>query len=332
MQIKIVKPGMLSTIQDMGRNLYLSQAVPVSGAMDMLSARIANMALGNDDNDAVLEFTYANAGFTAETNVLIAYSGDGAVLIVGENILPANKPIFIPQGTLVTLAHNPMGSRTYVAVSGGWDVPEVLGSRSTYITAGIGGLQGRRLKASDVLIANTEHTPLAKKLWDSLQSDTINYSDWSIPKDHLLPANRKQIRVVPANEFTWFSGLSILDFLSKPYTLNQASNRMGYQLDGGEIKRLKKQELLSTAVVPGTIQVTNNGKLILLMADCQTTGGYPRIAQVAAVDMPLCAQLKPGDAIQFTEISRVEAEMLYIERDQQLKRLSKAVQNRFLYY
>jgi antagonist of KipI len=132
------------------------------------------------------------------------------------------------------------------------------------------------------------------------------------------------------NEFDWFDARSISVFLSTSYIIGRQSNRMGYHLEGAMIARTKNNELLSSAVMPGTIQVTGSGSMVLLMADCQTTGGYPRIAQVAAVDMPLCAQLKPGDSIFFKEISWRDAEMLYIEREQQLRQLTVAVQCKFL--
>jgi len=135
----------------------------------------------------------------------------------------------------------------------------------------------------------------------------------------------KTVRVIPAREFTWFNGLSITNFLTEPYTLSQKSNRMGYHLNGPAIQRLNQQELLSTAVTPGTIQVTGDGSLILLMADCQTTGGYPRLAQVALVDMLLCAQLKPGDTVYFKEISWNEAEMLYIEQENDMQKLAASI-------
>ena len=164
---------------------------------------------------------------------------------------------------------------------------------------------------------------------DKLKGDNVNYPNWSIARSLLLPDNRKAIRVVLANEHSWFSDQSVTDFISNPYTIGINSNRMGYHLEEIAIDRIKKDELLSTAVTPGTIQVTGSGNMVLLMADCQTTGGYPRIAQVAAVDLPLCAQLKPGDKINFTEISRHEAEMLYLEREQQLQQLTAAVQYKF---
>lgn len=330
MQIRIIKPGLLSTIQDMGRSLYLSQAVPISGAMDSLSARIANKAVGNSDNEAVIEFTYTDAEFIAETDLLIAYAGDGAILKVDDQKLPFERPIYIPAGTIIKLTNMPTGCRTYLAIAGGWDVPDVLGSKSTYLTAGFGGLEGRTLKADDKLNSNDKVSNITQNIFDKLKADHINYTQWSIPRQLLLPADRKSIRVVLANEFTWFDKQSIADFFSTPYIIDQRSNRMGYHLEGAGINRLKNDELLSTAVAPGTIQVTGNGNMVLLMADCQTTGGYPRIAQVAAVDLPLCAQFKPGDTIYFKEINRDEAEMLYLERERDLQRLTTAVHYKFL--
>ncbi len=321
---------MLSTIQDFGRSLYLSQAVPISGAMDSLSARIANKAVGNTDNEAVIEFTYADAEFIAETDLLIAYTGDGGFLKVDDQKLPPERLIYIPAGMHIKLTNNPVGSYTYLAIAGGFDVPVVLGSKSTYVTAGFGGLEGRTLKAGDLLNSGNQLSGISQKVLDQLKADHINYTRWSIPRQLLLPADRKSIRVIAANEQSWFEGLSIVDFFSSPYVIGQRSNRMGYHLEGAAIHRLKTDELLSTAVAPGTIQVTGNGSMVLLMADCQTTGGYPRIAQVAAVDLPLCAQLKPGDAIYFKQISRDEAEMLYLEREQDLQRLTTAVQYKFL--
>jgi antagonist of KipI len=321
---------MLSTIQDMGRRLYLSQAVPVSGPMDKLSALIANKALYNEDNAAVIEFTYANAEFEVESDSLIAYAGDGAILKCNDKELPAERPVFIPRGTKIRLTNNDLGSRTYLAVAGGWDVPEVLGSRSTYLTAVLGGFQGRSMKAGDVLNNTGQFSPATRDILNSLTGDSINYPDWSLARHRLLPADRKAIRVIPGREYNWFENKPIQGFLSATYTLSLRCNRMGYHLEGAAIERTVKDELLSTAVTPGTIQVTGNGSMVILMADCQTTGGYPRIAQVAAVDLPLCGQLKPGDAIYFKEISHDEAEMLYIEREKQLQRLGNAVKNRFL--
>jgi len=329
MRITIVKPGLLSTVQDLGRYHYLPQAVPISGAMDTLSARIANKAVGNPDDAAVIEFTQAGAEFTADTDLLIAYAGGGAILSANDQKLPAGRPCFIPAGTLVKLINDEAGIRTYIAVAAGWDVPEVLGSRSTFLTAGFGGLQGRPLKAGDVLSGCKTLSVINNRILNRLKGDKIQYANWSIERRAFFEATDKIIRVIPGHELGWFTGSSIAGFLSTPYAIAQRSNRMGYHLEGEAIHRTKNNELLSTAVMPGTIQVTGNGSMILLMADCQTTGGYPRIAQVAAVDLPLCAQLKPGDIIYFNAISRHDAEMLYIEREHDLQQLTIAIQSKF---
>ncbi|WP_293783395.1 biotin-dependent carboxyltransferase family protein [uncultured Pedobacter sp.] len=325
MKISIIKPGLLSTVQDMGRYRFLSQAVPVSGAMDELAHRLANKAVGNDDHCATIEFTYADAAFKAETPVLISYSGDGAFLVYNDELIPAEKPLFFSAGSVIKLVNNPNGVRTYLAIAGGWQVPDVMESKSTYLTAGFGGFNGRTLQKGDVLVSGADINQLSNKILNQLIGRSLTYPNWSILRDSLLPEKRKKIRVVPANEIGWFDAASILSFLTHSYTIGLRSNRMGYQLTGKPLVRKVKQELLSTAVSPGTIQVTGSGDLVILMADCQTTGGYPRIGHVAAVDLPLCAQLKPGDSIQFSEISRDEAEELYLEREHDLLLISKAI-------
>lgn len=324
MQIRIDKAGLLSTVQDLGRRNYLSQGVPMSGAMDTLSARIANQAVGNDKHAAVIEFTYGGAVFFAESDLLIAYAGDGALLRANSEDLPSDRPLFVPKGAEIRLADTSKGCYTYLAVAGGWNVANVLESRSTYTPAGIGGLQGRALCKEDVLKAADAPSTVAKQLFSRLRGGAVSYPKWGIARWLYLPADRTVIRVVPAQEFTWFEGQSVVDFLSAPFRITTQSNRMGYRLEGPSMRSHTKRELLSTAVAPGTVQVAGNGNLILLMADSQTTGGYPRIAQVAVVDMPLCAQLRPGDEIYFKEISRNDAEKLYLHQEGRLKKLSVA--------
>jgi len=325
MQIRITKAGIYSSIQGLGRWAHLSEGVPLSGAMDTLSARIANIALGNPERAALIEFTYGNAAFKAEEDLLIAYSGSGATLHIGKQELPADRPLFIPKKTSLHWKTNPQGCRTYLAVAGGWDVPEILGDTSTYVAASFGGFQGRTLQVGDQLRARKSISPQTQTIWETLKGQQLNFPDWQIARRLLLAPDHKLIRVIPAHEFTWFQGGSLVDFLSRSFTVSLNSNRMGYHLDGAPMKRLVKEELLSTAVAPGTIQVTGDGSLILLMADCQTTGGYPRLAQVAAVDLPLCGQLKPGDQVRFTEISRKDAERLYLRRERSWSRLRIAI-------
>jgi antagonist of KipI len=330
MQITITKPGVLSTVQDMGRWEYLSQAVPVSGPMDSLSARIANIALGNHEEAAVIEFTYATVEFTIDVPVLIAYAGDGAYLKCGEQLLPANRPIFISAGQAISLQNNNKGSRTYLAIGGGFDVPAVLGSCSTYLPAAIGGLNGSALQAGDVLKGTDSLTALNKAFLSDLSGRDIAYPNWSVGKKALGLDDVNVIRVMLGPEFSWFNPASINTIFNTAFIMGLQSNRMGYRLEGSRMQRVDPSELLSTAVTPGTIQVTGNGDLILLMADCQTTGGYPRIAQVASVDLPKCGQLKPGDQLFFKEILRADTEMLYIEREQNLLKVTATLKARFL--
>jgi antagonist of KipI len=330
MKIRIKKAGLLSTVQDLGRLHYLSLAVPVSGAMDSLSAQIANIALGNEPNSAVIEFTQSGASFVTETDALLAFSGDGAWLCAGGLRVQSDRPVFIPAGTDLYLENNKKGNVSYLAVAGGWDVPEVLGCKSTYLTAKIGGLEGRCLKENDRLSNIDVLTAVTDSVYDSLRRDTINYPNWNIARSLFLSAERNTIRVMKGREFNWFDADSTDAFLSQSYTIGYNSNRMGYNLHGEILTRVNKGELLSTAVTPGAIQVTNSGELILLMADAQTTGGYPRIAQVAAVDLPLCAQLKPSDTMNFREISWKEAEKLYIQQQLDLRKLAVAIKQKYI--
>jgi antagonist of KipI len=330
MKISMIKPGLLTTIQDMGRHRYLSQAVPISGAMDQLAHRLANKAVGNEDHLATIEFTYADASFKAETDVLLAYSGDGAFLVYNDLVMPAEKPLFFPAGAILKLINNPIGVRIYLAVVGGWAVPDVMESKSTYLTAGFGGFEGRALQKEDVLTSGSDIGEVSKKILDQLITRSLIYPNWRISRESLLPENRQNIRVVLANEINWFDATSIISFLTNTFKIDRRSNRMGYHLNGKPLVRKVKKELLSTAVTPGIIQVTGSGDLVILMADCQTTGGYPRIAHVAAVDLPLCAQLKPGDEIRFSEISRDEAEELYFEREHDLSLITMAISLKYM--
>ncbi|MXV17310.1 5-oxoprolinase/urea amidolyase family protein [Pedobacter sp. HMF7056] len=329
MRIKIINPGILSTIQDQGRFGYLSQAVPVSGAMDKLAAQVANAAVGNNAGDAVIEFTYAGASFTAETDVLIAYSGSGGTFICNNRLVPAGRPVFIPAGRSVQLMNDPSCRRIFLAITGGWKVPPVLGSRSTYLPAALGGYQGRRLKAGDILESEGECTEISRKILRRFSGTRLNYPGWHIARQQFVNGRANRIRVIASREYDWFKESSLRTFLSKPYVIGLRSNRMGYFLDGPVLEKLQPGELLSTAVTPGTIQVSNDGTPVLLMADCQTTGGYPRIAAVASIDLSFCGQLYPGDTIYFTLISRREAEILYLERQKSLDQLRASVEYKF---
>ena len=327
MSIKIIKPGVFTTVQDLGRTKFLDLAVPISGAMDKDSASIANLLVGNDVAAAVVEIVDGNFECITQADVLMAFVSGNEYIDIDNKTTPTNRPLFVLKGSVIQLKNNTQGRYSYLAIAGGWDVPEVLGSKSTFVTAAFGGHHGRILKKDDELFASQTLSKQNKILLKLLKSEPVNWPTWSIPPKQFLSASSLKVRVIAGREFDWFKDLSITDFFCKPYHFNNG-NRMGYRLEGEKINRKQscQSELLSTAVAPGTIQVTGDGSLILLMSDCQTTGGYPRIAKVAEVDLPICAQLKPGQSIHFERINLKEAEKLYLDLQKDLQNLATAIQ------
>ncbi len=325
MAIRIHKSGMFTTVQDLGRTQFLSSGVPQSGAMDSYSARMANLVLNNDADAATLEFTYGGAEIEITEDLLIAYSGDGAKWKLGKESLPTNRPIALKKGDHIKLAPTSSGSRTYLATASGWDVPEVMGSRSTYLSAKFGGLDGRLIASEDELKANQPSDSQVKMLKYLLSQKRI-YTNWCVASGAHSASNPQIIRVTRGPEAGWFCDDEWRKWLANPFTVDRQSNRMGYTLKGSTIKKDNtNQELLSSAVSFGTIQITGSSLPILLMADCQTTGGYPRIAQVATVDLPICGQMKPGDQLIFKEITLIEAEKLYLAQESDFVAVKRAV-------
>ena len=214
MRISIIKPGLLSTVQDLGRMDFLSQAVPVSGAMDQLSARIANLIVGNHDTAAVIEFTYSHAAFKCETDVLIAYAGGGSILNANHKELHSGKPIFLPAGTIVTLNNCEQGVRTYLAIAGGWDIPLVLNSRSTYLPASFGGYNGRALRMNDILNSNNNLTQTSSAIFNLLNGSTIKSTPWGVYANTVSSKQKNTIRIIPGHEFSWFAAQSIINLLN----------------------------------------------------------------------------------------------------------------------
>ncbi len=327
MSIKILKPGVFSTVQDLGRTSFLDQAVPVSGVMDKVSATIANLLVGNDEGAALIEIVDGNFECVTQADVLVALVSGNAYVEIDNKLTPINRPLFIPKGSTIKLKYNIVGRYSYLAIAGGWDVPELLGSKSTFVTAEFGGHNGRLLKKDDELFGSQTLSKQNEILFQNLAGENVNWATWSVPARQFLFNSNSKVRVIEGREFDWFEELSLAEFFSKPYHFNNG-NRMGYRLGGEKIERKKSQqsELLSTAVVHGTMQVTGDGSLILLMADCQTTGGYPRLVKVAEVDLPICAQLKPGQAIHFELINLKEAEKLYLDLQTDLQKLATAIQ------
>ena len=312
MGFKVIKPGMLSTIQDLGRFGYQKSGIIVGGAMDELALRIGNLLLGNSENEAGLEITLIGPALLFDKEQLIVLTGADLSPSIDGNPVIMWRPTHVPKGALLSFGKPVNGCRSYLLVSGGFRITPALGSCSTYLQAGIGGWEGSALKAGD-------HIPF-KQVYRSTGKFT-----WS-PDLKLYPKPAKQvIRVIAGPEFNTFSKESIHTFFMQLYTISKENNRMGYRLEGTEIQPVARKEMLSSAVTFGTIQVPPKGKPIILMADCQTTGGYPRIANVITADLSILAQKPTGSEIKFELITLAEGQKYLAYQELQLKQLKHTI-------
>ncbi|MFS0655907.1 biotin-dependent carboxyltransferase family protein [Bacillus sp. 179-C3.3 HS] len=331
MSLHVVKPGMFTTIQDQGRRGYQKYGVLTSGGMDQLSLRIANILTGNDEGEAVLEITLMGTGpvFTSQTDQLIAVTGaDVKVDIDGESA-PLWKPLFIRSGSTITFGLCKRGCRAYLAVAGGIDVEPVMKSKSTYVRAEIGGLKGRPLEKGDELTIG-KPSSIANGLCNMLKrkkkQTRYHAPDWTVNHSHFLPLwESPVIRVLAGKQMPLFREDSQRAFFSQPFQVTPQSDRMGCRLKGESIRLKEKRELISEAVAFGSIQIPPDGQPIILLADRQTTGGYPRIGEVATVDLPLIAQAMPGASLHFQLVEHHEAVQALIMQEEGLRELTARV-------
>ena len=286
--MSISRPGLFTTVQDLGRWGHQSSGVPVSGAMDRCSHRLANRLVGNDDSDATLEVTLLGPeiAFTGETVVAVAgalfdLALDGAPMAIHERIA-------VRSGSILKWGGRRQGARAYLAVEGGVDVPLILGSRSTHVLTGMGGLDGRALRAGD-------------RLTTVDRSTAGRNAGLSASAPFAVPGDGAVLRTIPG-EAQLFEQLA-----RSAFHVSARSDRMGYRLEG-PIVHSAGGELISASVATGTVQVTPTGQAILLMADHATTGGYPVAGTVIAADVPVAAQLAPGNVVRFTACSLAEAD------------------------
>lgn len=306
MAITVIRAGMLTTVQDLGRSGHRAAGVPLGGAMDAMALRLANLLVGNAEDAAALEFTLVGPELEFAVDTTIAVGGGD----FGE--VPRWRPVRVRAGERVKFGPARTGCRGYLAVAGGLDVPEVLGSRGTYLRAGLGGFGGRALRDGDVLTAHE----LARHV----------EGHWRID-ERILPAYsaRPTVRVVAGAQAGEFAqGWARVEFKVSP-----KSDRMGVRLTGAALERNTTKDLVSTTVVPGTVQVPPDGQPIVLMADAQTIGGYPQIGHVITVDLPLMAQVKPGDAVRFAEVTLEDAHRLVLAREHAVAMLHEGLAAKF---
>ena len=312
----IKKPGLLSTIQDLGRTGYKRYGIISSGSMDQIAHRIANMLVLNEEDVEAIEITMKGPVIQFQNDTVIAITGGQLAPAINEERVEMYRPVLVREGDVLSFGRAKEGIRSYVAVHGGFSVNRVMQSASTYLRAGIGGYKGRALKKGDVL-------PLKK---------TISIEEWDKPIkwsakrfSHSQDMMSKTIRVIKGLQYDAFTESSQRSFEEKEYTVMPESDRMGYRLDGETLSLKEQREFISEAVSFGTIQVPADGQPIILMADSQTLGGYAKLAQAATVDRSILAQLKPGDRLTFKVIGLNEAQRLLIEQEQELQILKRAI-------
>lgn len=319
--LKVLRPGLLTTVQDLGRARQ-AEGVPAGGAMDRFALRLANLAVGNAEGAAALEVTLLGPTLEVQGDVVLAIAGADLGARLDDRPVPLGRAVRTKPGAWLTFGGSSEGCRAYVAVAGGIDVPLVLGSRSTYLRGRFGGLAGRALAAGDVLPLGGP-TPLNERIAKGLAPGRA--TSWTA-----VPANRPDyrtdvLRALPGAHLGLLTPEARETLWRAPFRVTSESDRMGFRLEGPPLELEHATELVSEPVAFGTVQLPPAGRPILLMADRQSAGGYPRILEVAGVDLPVAAQARPGATLRFQEISLHEAQHLYIARERSLARLSLAI-------
>ncbi|MET0261744.1 MAG: 5-oxoprolinase subunit PxpB [Rariglobus sp.] len=304
--LEVVKAGALTTVQDLGRIGRQHLGISAGGPMDRYAARVANVILGNDENDPLLEVTLTGPELKFLRDTWIAVTGAEVRGVGGW------RPLHITAGQIVSLAELTRGARAYVAVLGGLEIARALGGAGTLTRAGVGGWNGRALQAGDRLgtraatLETTSNWSAAGEFNATNQGDVV-------------------VRFLRGAQWDWFSAASRRAFLGKPFKITDKSDRMGLRVEGPSLRLEAKRELISEGVGFGSVQVPPDGNPIVLMADRQTIGGYPKIGHVIAVDLPRLAQARTGDLVKFEEISVEEAQKALIEKEHSLALLTSGL-------
>ncbi|HEX3897070.1 MAG TPA: biotin-dependent carboxyltransferase family protein [Rudaea sp.] len=314
MSIHVVAPGSLTTVQDLGRFGHTHIGVGHAGAMDAVALRLANLLVGNDENAAALEITLRGPILRFDDGALIAITG-GEIEAHDENgIVTTWRPFHVRAGCTVDIGHLRSGSRAYLAVRGGLGVEAVLDSRSTDVNTCLGPFGGRALIMGDVvptMLHSIEHTV---------------HATWSLdPSPWFDERADRPIGLIPGAHFSHLDVQSQQSLFAREFRIGSQSNRVGYRLQGHALRLREPLELVSEGVVPGTVQLPPDGEPIVLMAEAPTTGGYPRIGHIAAVDLPRLAQRRPGQTVRFAEMSPDEAQTRYLQRERELVALRQSI-------
>lgn len=331
--ITITKPGLLSSIQDLGRYGYQKYGVITSGVMDPLAHRLANLLVGNSENKPTIEVTLLGPVIQFQQDSLIAICGGDLSPTINDMPVRTWRTILVKKGVELKFEQVRAGCRAYIAIGGSFSIPSIMESTSTYLRANIGGFHGRSLQAGDQLTCDSLSglsLKMVQQLNPRINNQPFVEMEWSISSD-LIPTlqNKPLIRVMKGRQYHLFAKESQEQFFTETFKVTTQADRMGYRLQGPALHLEKAQEMISEAVTFGTIQVPAEGHPIVLLADRQTTGGYPKIGEIASIDLSLIAQAKPGDEVFFTEIAHKEAGLLYLEREIQIKQLKYGIFHKF---
>lgn len=325
MALKIIKPGIYASVQDMGRTGHRRYGVPVSGCMDRHAAAMANLLVGNTESAAVIEFLLHGATMEAGHHMLLAFSGGGSIPQVNGVDVLVGRAVLVRAGSVIHLRYHDKACRMYMAMAGGVDVPEVMGSRSSYDPVGA----AYRLEAGMRLNVGL-CSDVSLRIMNDLRSLQRTVAGWGAVEwlEHELS---EWVRVLRGPEW---KHLPYRELMAATYTVGDRSDRMGMMLESREQRAGSGEqgagmEMLSTGVCVGTVQMLPSGSPMVLMADAQTTGGYPRWAQVITADLWLLAQARPGDKIRFREVSLQVAQELCRNRREELDRLARSIRTKF---
>lgn len=323
MSLEVIKPGLLSSVQDAGRPGYAALGLGRAGVMDEPAWRLANALVGNRGDEAALEITLVGPSLRLHRDAVVAITGGLADAWADDTRLPPWTSAFLPAGTLLRIGGLRQGCRSYLAVRGGLALPPVLGSRSTDLHAGLGALGGRGLQAGDVIDVGAY--PAAP--WFAA-ARAVQALPWGADPRHWLDDGEAALGLLRGHHFHALDAQAQRALFTQRFRIGKDSNRTGHRLEGEPLRLHQPLELISEATLPGTLQLPPSGQPIALLAEAPVTGGYPRIGQLAAVDLPRLAQRRPGDAVCFREIAMDEARLSLRKRNDALRALIQRIAQR----
>ena len=298
MSINVLKPGFQSTIQDLGRNGFSHYGISKSGAADDLSIRLGNLIVGNNENAASIEMTLVGGEFKFDIDSTIVLTGSKFAAMIDNKSIPFNEIVKISANQTLSIGQTMEGARCYLAVKGGIDVTNVFSSKTTHLTSKMGGMDGRALIKDDQLMIGKSMTGVGPIVYNNI-----------------LDMNISKLLITKGMQENYISKLTWKNFLNQEYKVSNLSSRMGIRLEGESLNLENNNEIITEGVPLGAIQLPRSGNPIISFVEHQTTGGYPKIANVISSEMHKVGQLKPGDKFKFELISLDEAEKLHFERE-----------------